>query len=68
MKCSFCEQALVCKACGRAFHPRTGEAHLGAFQPDAVVSCPECQHTLQCKACGYVYGTPEDGQEADDEA
>lgn len=68
MKCSFCEQTLICKACSRPFHPRSHLVHLGAFQPDVVVSCPECQHTLQCKACGFVYGGEEDREETKDEA
>jgi hypothetical protein len=63
MKCSFCEQPLVCKSCRRPFQPRKGETHLGAYQPDTQVSCPECQKVLTCAACGYVYGEDE-GEEA----
>jgi rubredoxin len=59
MKCSFCEQPLVCKSCRRPFHPRKGETHLGAYQPDTQVACPECQKVLTCAACGYVYGEDE---------
>jgi len=59
MKCSFCEQALVCKSCGQPFRPRQGETHVGVYQPDVAVSCPECQKLLICKACGYAYGEEE---------
>jgi hypothetical protein len=62
MKCSFCEQPLVCKACGRAFHPRRGETHVGVYQPDMAILCPECQKPLACKACGYVYGEDEEDE------
>ena len=65
MKCSFCEQSLVCRHCGKPFQPRRGETHVGVFQPDMQVSCPECQHVLTCKHCGFVYG--EDQEESDDE-
>ena len=60
MKCSFCEQPLVCQACRHPFHPRRGETHMAAFQPDMQVNCPECQQPLVCKACGYGYGQEED--------
>jgi rubredoxin len=63
MKCSFCEQPLACKSCGKAFAPRKGETHLGAYQPDTHVNCPECQKVLICKACGYVYGEEERDEE-----
>jgi hypothetical protein len=56
MKCSFCEQTLVCKYCRLPFQPRKGETHLGAYQPDTQVACPECQKVLTCAACGFVYG------------
>jgi hypothetical protein len=56
MKCSFCEQALVCKSCGKPFQPRRAATHVAAYQPDMEVSCPECQEVLVCKVCGYVYG------------
>jgi hypothetical protein len=60
MKCSFCEQPLICKACRRPYHPRRSETHLGTYQPDTQVACPECQKVLTCAACGFVYGDPED--------
>jgi len=63
MKCSFCEQPLVCKACGRPFQPRSGEAHTGIYQPDMAISCPECQKLLACKACGFVYGSDAESEE-----
>ncbi len=59
MKCSFCEQPLVCKSCGRPFHPPKGETHVAVYQPDTEVSCPQCQQVLACRACGYVYGDAE---------
>lgn len=62
IKCSFCEQPLVCKSCGRPFRPKSGETHVGIYQPDMEVSCPECQKVLVCKACGYVYGSDEESQ------
>jgi len=63
MKCSFCEQPLVCKTCGKPFAPRRPETHQGTFQPDTEVSCPECQKVLVCKSCGYVYGEDEEDEE-----
>jgi hypothetical protein len=63
IKCSFCEQPLICKACGRAFQPRRGEAHVAVYQPDMAISCPECQKQLVCKACGFVYGEDEETAE-----
>jgi hypothetical protein len=60
IKCSFCEQPLVCKACGRPFQPRRNETHLGVYQPDVAVSCPECHKPLACKACGFLYGGTEE--------
>jgi hypothetical protein len=64
IKCSFCEQPLVCKACGRPFQPRRGETHLAVYQPDMTIACPECQKQLICKACGFVYG--EDDEDAEE--
>jgi DNA-directed RNA polymerase subunit RPC12/RpoP len=63
MKCSFCEQPLVCKSCGKPFQPKKGETHLAIFQPDMEVACPECEEVLVCKACGYVFGSTEEEQE-----
>jgi DNA-directed RNA polymerase subunit RPC12/RpoP len=63
MKCSFCEQLLACKSCGKPFQPRRAETHLAAFQPDMEISCPECQKVLSCKACGFVYGGSADDEE-----
>jgi len=59
IKCSFCEQPLVCKHCRSPFQPRSGEAHVGIFQPDTEIACPECLKVLTCKACGFAYGEPE---------
>ena len=64
IKCSFCEQPLMCKACGHPFRPRHGETHLGIYQPDMEVSCPDCQTVLVCKLCGFIYG--EDQAEAEE--
>jgi len=60
VKCSFCEQPLLCRACGRPFRSRSGAGHVAVYQPDMEVSCPECQHLLVCKACGYAYGDEEE--------
>jgi hypothetical protein len=60
MKCSFCEQPLVCKSCKKSVRPRRDETHLAVYQPDMEISCPECQELLVCQACGYVYGEPEE--------
>ena len=60
MKCSFCEQMLVCKACHRPFRPRSGEVHVGVYQPDLEIRCPECQKVLVCNGCGFAYGTEDD--------
>jgi hypothetical protein len=59
LRCSFCEQPLVCKACRRPFRPRQGETHVGLYQPDMAVSCPECQKPLVCQQCGFAYGEDE---------
>lgn len=59
MKCSFCEEPLVCKNCRHPFQPKSGEAHAGIYQPDMQVFCPECQTVLACAACGYVFGEDE---------
>jgi hypothetical protein len=64
IKCSFCEQPLVCKSCSQPVHPRRGDTHLGLYQPDMEVSCPECQKLLVCKQCGFTYG----GEETEGEA
>ena len=63
MKCSFCEQPLACKDCGKPFQPKKGETHLAAFQPDMEVYCPECEQVLVCKACGYVFGSVEEEEQ-----
>jgi hypothetical protein len=63
IKCSFCEQTLVCKMCKKLFRPRRGETYVGVFQPDMAISCPECQKTLVCQACGYSYGKEEESEE-----
>ncbi len=63
LKCSFCDQALLCKTCGKPFRPRRSETHVAVYQPDMEIFCPECEHQLVCKACGFVYG----GEEDDDE-
>jgi DNA-directed RNA polymerase subunit RPC12/RpoP len=60
MKCSFCEEPLICKSCGKAFRPQRGETHLAVFQPDMEVKCPECAKVLICKMCGYVFGEVEE--------
>jgi hypothetical protein len=59
MKCSFCEQLLVCQACKQPVQPREGETHRALYQPDMQVICPHCQKLLICKACGFVYGQEE---------
>ena len=64
MKCSFCEQPLVCQACKQPFQPRDGQVHLALYQPDVQVYCPECQKILICKACGFVYGQEEEDDSA----
>jgi hypothetical protein len=56
IKCSFCEQPLVCKACRRPFRPRSGEMHVAVYQPDLEIKCPECQKVLECNSCGFTYG------------
>jgi hypothetical protein len=60
VKCSFCEQPLVCKACNRPFRARAAEALTAVYQPEMIVVCPECQKTLVCKACGFAYGEEEE--------
>jgi len=63
MKCSFCEQTLVCKTCRHPFQPRRREMHLAAFQPDMQIFCPECRKPLVCRWCGCVYGDASEGEE-----
>ena len=58
--CSFCEQPLICKACGKTLRPAQIETHLAIYQPDMTIACPECQSILVCKSCGYVYGPNEE--------
>jgi hypothetical protein len=62
MKCSFCEQPLVCKACGKPFRPLRDATHLAAYQPDMQVFCPECQQPLACKVCGFAFGEPDEDE------
>ena len=64
IKCSFCEQPLVCQACSRPFRPTSPEAHAAVYQSDMAVSCPECKSDLICKECGYNYAENEE-EEAD---
>ncbi|HZT83240.1 MAG TPA: hypothetical protein VFA26_23625 [Gemmataceae bacterium] len=64
MKCSFCEQTLVCKSCNRPFQPRKPETLAGVYQPDTQVSCPECQKVLVCKMCGFIYGEDAEPKES----
>jgi hypothetical protein len=63
LRCSFCEQPLVCKSCKKPVRPRHGEAHVAVYQPDMHVTCPECQKLLACQACGYVYGEQEEDED-----
>jgi DNA-directed RNA polymerase subunit RPC12/RpoP len=62
IKCSFCEQPLLCKTCGKPFRAHRGDTHVAVYQPDMEVACPECQHRLVCKSCGYVYGDDDDSE------
>jgi len=64
MKCSFCEQSLVCNSCRAPFKPRAADTHLAVFQPEMHIVCPECREVLVCKACGYVYGEVESDERA----
>lgn len=61
IKCSFCEQPLVCAACGRPFVPSSPESYAALSQPDMALFCPACEAQLVCKACGFVYGEEEEG-------
>jgi len=63
IKCSFCENQLVCKSCSKPVHPPTDSAHLSIYQPDVSVACPECHKLLVCKTCGYVYAEQDDKEE-----
>ena len=63
MKCAFCEEPLVCKACRQPFRPRRVETHLAVYQPEMAIFCPECGKPLVCKACGYLYGADEEDEE-----
>jgi hypothetical protein len=56
IRCSYCEQALVCKHCNRPYQARGAEAHVAVYQPDMEVHCPMCEQVLVCKQCGFVYG------------
>jgi hypothetical protein len=66
MRCSFCEQELVCAACGKAFVPPDPATHQALYQPEYLVVCPACQEPLVCKACGFAYGSEE--EEEDEQA
>ncbi len=60
IRCSFCEEPLLCKYCGHPFQPKSAEAHAATYQPDMMVFCPECSQPLTCRACGFVYGEDEE--------
>jgi hypothetical protein len=63
IKCSFCEQPLVCRECHRPVRPTQGATHLGIYQPDMAVNCPECKQPLACRHCGFVYGSDENDED-----
>lgn len=63
MKCSFCEQLLICKHCDKPFHPKKSETYAGVYQPDTEVDCPECHKVLACRGCGFVYGGEQDDKD-----
>jgi hypothetical protein len=63
IRCSFCEQPLVCKACGQPVRPSRPESHLAVYQPDMAVTCPSCQELVVCKACGFTYGEEREEEE-----
>jgi hypothetical protein len=63
MKCSFCEQPLICKHCKHPFQPHQAETVVAAYQPDMQVACPACHKLLICKSCGFVYGEEEESEE-----
>jgi len=63
MKCSFCDAALQCKACGQLFRPKDANTHRAIYQPDMQIYCPACRALLKCKWCGFVYGEEDEEPE-----
>jgi len=61
--CSFCEQLLMCKACGKPFETRRAETFAALGQADMEIRCPECQKILVCRLCGYPFGEDDDAAE-----
>ena len=64
IRCSFCDEPLVCKSCGKPFRPRRGDTHVAIYQPDMSISCPECLKLLVCKNCSFGFGEEEEEPEA----
>jgi hypothetical protein len=58
MKCAYCEQPLVCDACGAAFEPADAAQYEAVGSGEEAVSCPTCEALLVCHWCK----TPYDGR------
>jgi hypothetical protein len=63
MKCAYCENLLVCEACGAEFVAATPEAYEAVVTCNEAVICPACETMLVCHWCK----TPYDGQAEDDQ-
>ena len=62
MKCAYCENPLICEACGAEYVAETPEEYEAISTCSEAVLCPACEVVLICHWCK----TPYDGQ-ADDE-
>ena len=49
VRCSFCEQPLLCKACNRPFVPRDLDTHRALYQPEYLVVCPDCHEPTRIR-------------------
>ena len=55
MKCTSCEQPLVCAECGKAFRAPDESVYRATHEPESAVTCPVCEAPLVCRLCGYAY-------------
>ena len=56
MKCAFCENPLICDACGAEFVAATPELFDAISRCEETVLCPACEALLVCHWCKTPYG------------
>jgi len=61
MKCAFCENPLICEACGAEFVATTPELYDAISRCDETVPCPACEALLVCHWCKTPYGADPQG-------